>query len=229
MAMKKIIRTEENSLLNIKSIKNTTNITIENEEDMFECEEFYFTDVYDDKAIKSFIKSCEKNIRKSTYYSQYIGTLKENYNITNCAVMGNISCDMVDVEMHHYPFSLYDIVMLNVLRCVDKDIKMTTFSVSYNVLKDHFDNIIPLVPLSKTAHELAHDGEISISLRQIFGNIEAFIEKYKDYMSDALKIKFNKLVEYTENADKMYSANSETLSVKKMTDFEDNSFTDISF
>mgnify|MGYP003610265211 CR=1 FL=1 len=59
----------------------------------------------------------------------------------------------------------------------------------------HYDNIIGLVPLSKTAHDLAHAGDLYIDPKQIFGNIGKYLETYRDYI-DENEIK--KLSKYAE-------------------------------
>lgn len=207
MAIKKIERTEINNILNIKSTKNTQNIVVEDEEQIFSCEEFYFTDIFDEKRYKSFIKNVEKLIRQSTYYNDYIGLLTNEVGLSNCAVLGNISKDMAKVEMHHFPFTLYDIVQIHICKNLTLKQKMTSFSIANDVMKDHYDNIVSLIPLCKTAHQLVHKGGISISINQTFGDIEAFLNKYKEYISDDLAIKYNKLIELCEDSDKLYASN----------------------
>lgn len=228
MAMKKVTRTEANNLLNIESIKNTSNITIKDtdEGDPFG-ESFYFNNIYDEKEMKAFIKAVEKNVRKSTYYSDYIGKLNEN-GIINCAILGNVSKDQVTVEMHHFPFTLYDIVQIHMVKNIETEKKMNTFSVAKEVIQDHFDNIVPLVPLCKTAHELVHTGDAAVSLKQIFGNIREFVNKYENYMSDELKIKYNKIVELSENSDKLYKGNTMLDSVEIKIN-NDNDVIDLDF
>ena len=65
-----------------------------------------------------FIKHIEKIIRMSYEYKEYINYLKEEYNMTFCSVYENINRDnipKVRIEIHHEPFTLYDIV--NIVLC----------------------------------------------------------------------------------------------------------------
>ena len=62
----------------------------------------------------------------------------------------------------------------------------------------HYKNIIGLVPLTKTNHELAHDGKIFLSTKQIFGNWEEFYNQYLKYISVENKNKIKDLKEKSE-------------------------------
>jgi hypothetical protein len=74
-------------------------------------ESFYFQDYYDDSLIKKFIKSTERMIRMSLEYSQYISMIKTNYTMMGFDnVLSHIDSSDAEIEFHHYPFSLYDIV-----------------------------------------------------------------------------------------------------------------------
>ena len=59
----------------------------------------------------------------------------------------------------------------------------------------HFKNLIGLVPLSKTNHELAHNGKLFLSKNQIFGNYTKFMEKYDDALDAQLKERISKMEE----------------------------------
>ena len=208
MMMKKIERTEVNELLNIVSTKNTSNITLKEENGIY-CERFYFDDVYDEKRVKQFIKAVEAVVRKSSYYGEYIGKLNE-MGLTNCALLGNVSKDSeakVEVEMHHFPWTLYDVVQIHLTRALANEQKFTTFRLANDVMRDHYDNLVGLVPLCKTAHQLVHSGDVGISVKQVFGDIKGFVDKYEEYMSDEMILKYNKIVEYSEDSDVLYAGN----------------------
>lgn len=195
--MIKVKKNEVNNIINIESITNTENIELNNVEGFYN-ERYYFTDYFDDAKLKKLIKSCEACIRRSDEYSKYIGFLSKTLGITNCAILGNISKADVTIEMHHYPFTLYDIVYLNIMKRILKKEKINTFLVARDILQDHYDNIIGLVPLCKTVHQLVHVGEIFVNLNSVYGDINSFIEKYEVAMSDDLIEKYNKILEMSE-------------------------------
>jgi hypothetical protein len=186
-----------NNIVNIQSVKNNDNILLKNLDGYFQ-ENFYFQDIYDNSKLKKFIKNIERQIRSSNEYSAYIGFLTNEIGLNRCAILGNVEKDFATVEMHHYPFTLYDIVYLSISRHILLDKKFNSFIIIKDVLKDHYDNIIGITPLAKTVHELAHAGEIFINLSQVYGDLNAFNEKYSLAMTDEMVNKFNKLVEYSE-------------------------------
>lgn len=162
-------------------------------------ESFYFTEFSDTKAIKSFIKKIESQIRKSNEYRDYIFHLDKEIGINQCAVFGNISdSDEVTLEFHHYPFTLYDIVEICVNNRIMNNEKFCSMDVIYEVLKLHEKNEVGLVKLCKTAHELVHDSKIFIKLESVFGKVNEFIEDYKNAIPDDLIEKYNKLIDMNE-------------------------------
>ena len=79
--------------------------------------------------------------------------------------MGNISTLDTDLEFHHYPFTLYDICEIVVMKGAADQKYESSFSAAKKIMDLHYKNIIGLVPLTKTNHELAHDGKIFLSTK----------------------------------------------------------------
>ena len=196
-----IRKNEVNEIQNIRSVNKTSNITVENAEGFY-ATDYYYTDIYDEKRMKSFIKCCEKQVRTSQEYHNYIGFLKGEVGLDKCAILGNVQSEddgIVTIEEHHYPFTLYDIVQLEVMRRLLNHEKVNSFLVSQEVMKLHYKNMIGLVPVCRTVHKLAHKGEIFINLKSVYGDLPAFIERYKDTMNDDQIENYNKLVEMSNN------------------------------
>jgi len=147
--------------------------------------DFKVESIMDNKEYVKFIKSSESLIRKSEEYKHYLGFLKNSLNITNCAVLGNITEEDASLEFHHYPFTLFDICEIVLEKYIAEKILLTTFSIAETVLRLHFENKVGLVPLSVTAHELVHAGNLFINLKQVFGNVPEFIKDYKDYIDES--------------------------------------------
>lgn len=153
--------------------------------------QFSFTEFDNDKALMKYIKSVERLIRSSYEYRNYIGYLKQEQNLTNCKFLDKIDIDEikgVPLEFHHYPFNLYEIVETVLKKQTDfYTHSVNTFEVCNEVMRLHYENLIGLVPLSETVHELAHSGEIFINLNMVFGNVKEFLNIYDDYIGDGLK------------------------------------------
>ena len=132
----------------------------------------------------------EKIIRKSYEYKSYINYLKQELDITRCAITPGLNQKDLSfgLEFHHYPITLYDAVdTLTRYEFAHKGAgNLSMFDVMKTVMKEHYEGNIGLVPLSTTAHEMAHSGAIRIPASAIHGNYGKFIEKYHDYMTPEL-------------------------------------------
>lgn len=154
----------------------------------------------------NFIKATETLVRTSKYYSRYIKYLKEDVGLNFCQVLSNIKQEdetsPVTIEMHHGPIlTLFDYVSIVVDHMLYNDEKINTYKVADIILEEHFKNNIQVVMVSKTVHEEIHLNNIFINTKQAFGDLNAFIEKYKDGISDEQLNKINKYIELSEQND----------------------------
>jgi hypothetical protein len=142
----------------------------------------YYTESFDadPKRLKKFVKNAETLFRRSDEYTSYLAYLRSSVGMDRCAFLGNVDGDNADIEFHHYPLTLYDCAeaiavqmalngeMVSVPRLVDR------------LLEEHYADRIGGVMLSETAHQMAHSGQLFIPLSMVFGDIRAFVEKYKE-------------------------------------------------
>ena len=151
---------------------------------------YNFYEYDDEKKLKRYIKSIESIIRSSIEYRGYIKYLKEEQDLTACKFLSHVDGkDMkgVSIEFHHYPFNLYEIVDTVLKKQTDfYNHPTSTFEVANEVMRIHYENMIGLVPLTKTVHELAHNGEVFINLNLVYGNVKKFIDDYNEYISQEL-------------------------------------------
>jgi len=191
---KKSILPSKSSIANIESIESEDNVEITSEECFFSAE-FLVGEIFDHKEYTRFIKNVEKHIRSSKEYKEFIGYLR-SMGLNSCSILGNVMSNdsNVEIEMHHHPFTLYDIVSIVYSKYVHFEQPTNTFRIAMEVLKLHYDNLIGMVPLSITVHELVHAGEIFINSNQVFGYIDRFIDIYKDFMSEDQIEKYNEFI-----------------------------------
>lgn len=183
---------------NINTIETTAGTAIKSSNSPF-AESFYFEDYYDEKAVKRFIKIVEKLIRTSREYNTYIELVRTNIGVLNHDnLLHNITTADVDLEFHHYPFSLYDITEIVMTQHIIKKEKFTSFSIAKEVMKLHYQHKIGLVPVTKTTHELIHSGNLFISSKQIFGDYKSFMKEYSNGISYELGNKVVKMEELSE-------------------------------
>lgn len=152
----------------------------------------------DEKEKVKFIKQIEKIVRQSYEYSAYIGMLKTVLNCTKCTFLPNIDINeiRIPIEFHHYPFTLYDLVAIEVQAEIDRDnTQINQFEIANKIIKLHFQNLVGLVPMSQTVHELCHDGKKFINVKYVEGDFHAYIQKYfhlipDDYMEKIKNLEF---------------------------------------
>lgn len=139
----------------------------------------------DVKSEETFNKYIEKIIRSSYEYKSFIKALKTEMDLTKCKFIPEVDISenrKLTMEMHHYPLSLYDIVTSyrEKLKTNYKHKESyESFKVANDVIKMHFEGNVGIVPLSYTAHELAHNGDLFIPLNEdfVFGNFEGLFDQ----------------------------------------------------
>ena len=185
---------------NIANINiDTNNLSIQSNKNIF-CESFYFIDIYNENAYKKFIKQTERLVRKSKEYNKYIEVLRTNIPALNYdSIMSNISNADASLEIHHYPLTLYNIVEIVLNHKLINKEKVTSFSVAKEVMECHFKNMIGIVSLSTTNHELAHTQSIFLNKKQIFGEYKRFLDEYADGVNTDVREKIERLNQMSDN------------------------------
>jgi hypothetical protein len=132
-----------------------------------------------------FIKSVEGLIRHSKEYAAYIAYLKSDVGLKSCCIFGNIDDSVAKIEMHHGPiFTLYDYVEITLTHLFKNKENINSSNVAYNVLQDHYDNLIQVVMLCEAAHTAVHnfkgDKKFFVSIDSAWGDITEYLKKYSD-------------------------------------------------
>ena len=194
-------------LPNIEFKKPVKNPTIDSDTSLYTLPFYKDSDYFSNlDNFVGFIKATEALVRTSKYYSRYIKYLKEDVGLNFCQVLSNIKQEdetsSVDIEMHHGPIlTLFDYISIVIDHMLYNNKKINTFIVADIILEEHFNNNIQVVMLSKTVHEEVHLNNVFINTKQAFGDLNTFIEKYKDGISDEQMVKINKYIEMSEKYD----------------------------
>lgn len=154
----------------------------------------------------ALVKRIEKIVRSSGEYRDYTFFLRKNMDMDSCAFFHNISKangTRVRVEIHHSPLTLFDIATIILERAIAEGEEIDDLLLAEEVAEMHYKNMVGLIPLSKTLHELAHpkEGEpLVIPLYMIYGNYFAFLQKYKPYWedNDMIKAKLDAFIQQTK-------------------------------
>ena len=157
-----------------------------------------FSKFYEDREYKKFIKNVERQVRSSREYHMYVELLRTNISALNLDnILSHITTEDADLEFHHYPFSLYDMVDVMAIQKFFDAEDFTSLSLAKEVMELHYENLVGLVPLSKTTHELAHSGHLFLSASQVFGDYKKFMEKYPSGISETLQAKIEEMEDFT--------------------------------
>ena len=142
---------------------------------------------YTDKIRNKFIKNVEKIVRSSLEYRELIEYLRESLGMTFCTFFNNVSKEKgrrVGIEIHHFPFSLYDIVNIVLRRREAENLSFDPLDIAEEVLELHYRGIVGLIPLSETAHQLFHRGDLFIPLQYVDRGFLVFYKEYHPYMKE---------------------------------------------
>lgn len=160
----------------------------------------FFEGVLDnDKEFDKTIKYIEKLVRTSLEYRNYIKYLKSELKIDSCAILKNINTEIASIEFHHSPFTLYDITEIILNYFINTNKEFSCIDVAELITRLHYENKIGLVPLTKTIHELVHNGEIFININHIYGDIECFIYEYNIGLNSSHIEKLKRVVELSDD------------------------------
>jgi len=166
----------------------------------------YFDDLdllNNEKTKEKLIKNIEAIIRTSQEYRNYIRYLKTDAELNYCTLMNILPEDIakhIKIEMHHFPFTLYDLVDIILVKAVSLGEDFSRLSIANEVMEAHFNNQIGLVPLTVTAHQMMHNGHYFIHKEEVFGDYEKFFDRYKPYLTDDHYEKITRLRKTTKDA-----------------------------
>jgi hypothetical protein len=168
------------------------------------------------------IKFIERQVRNSYEYRSYTKYLKEELDLTKCALIPSLDTKTlaVTLEFHHFPFTLYDISEIVVRKMIDESAEgsVSTFDVSNRIVEEHYKNNIGLVPLTSTLHEMAHNGAVFIPMDKVNGNYKQFMINYDKFIGKELREKIQ-MAEMFNGTDNAKNHNTEKLR-KRIAEYE---------
>lgn len=160
-----------------------------------------------------FIKTVEQLVRSSQEYKHYVEFLKKNVDMTQCSFFTNINNKngrKVRIEIHHEPFTLYDLVTIVMEKWSNEGRELNHLLIAEEVMKIHYQGLVGLIPLSLTVHQLVHDGKVFIPLQYVYGDVLRFVKEYEPHIPDDLmktlevKLQLSKQVQDTSILDTSY-------------------------
>ena len=159
-------------------------------------------DLFNEKDFKKYIDDIEKLVRGSREYREAIQYMRKYMDMNTSAFsrnINNIESNRIKIELHHTPFTLYDIAITVFNKRSRLGEPLDVELVAKEVAYIHYLLIVGLIPLSKTEHKLVHNQSLFVPVDKVLGNFEKFIDVYhKDIPEDAMQ-RYNTYVELTKN------------------------------
>jgi hypothetical protein len=138
------------------------------------------TDVYDETSLLYHIEYIERIVRSSDYYKIWREYIKKTENATEDAIEKIDTKDYkkISLNIHHYPYSLYDIVLNIGISLIEEKGTTDVFEISKVVLQEHLLGNIAYVPLLVSDHQKYHSNLLCIEEEMVKGDYKTFEQKY---------------------------------------------------
>ena len=155
----------------------------------------------DDKEYDHYLKDIEKYVRRSFEYRKFISYIRDYMQMNQCAFLANVTNTEtfdIKIQMHHYPFSLYDIADIVAKKRSYYKESMDLEMTAKEVMELHYKLIIGLISLSETVHELSHSSRLFIPVDRVLGRYKIFVEYYRPFIDPKLLEILDRIEKYSE-------------------------------
>lgn len=158
-------------------------------------------DIYNEKDYSKFIQDAERVVRMSYEYRALIRYLNTIEGMNKCTFLSNVSNEYshhIRIELHHTPFTLYDIASIVIRKRMEIQDSLDIFDIAKEIMWLHYKGYVGLIPVCETVHEMIHNQYIFVPLHIIRGNFQAFIDMYGNYISDELMATYESSKDITD-------------------------------
>lgn len=146
-----------------------------------------------------FIKKIEALVRGSREYKAYIGYLRNDLGMDRCSVLPNLDTTAgVTLEFHHAPLNLFQIVDIIINHRLSRGQPVTSLSVADEVMRMHAENLVGLIPVSRSVHKLIHAGALTVHPAMVHGDWLGFLKAYPDGVTEDIISAMLRFVSVTE-------------------------------
>ena len=131
------------------------------------------------------VKRVERIIRSSSEYRDYIYFMKSNLNVNHCSYYEGYSMQNgLTIELHHAPFTLFNITEAVMARSMHDNGYWETFRIAAEVVLLHYEFKVGLTPLNPTAHKLVHSQILKVHPKIVIGDWKTFYGEYQAFLSE---------------------------------------------
>lgn len=142
-----------------------------------------------EKQKYKLIKTIESLVRSSMEYRDLVKYLRTYIKMDECEFFPNFKAGKKRgmIEIHHAPYDLYTIVWIVLEKQEQEKGYVDELEVAEEVMRLHYEGKVGLIPLSITAHELVHDGQLIVPLNCVRGKFVEFTREYYPYIKNISK------------------------------------------
>jgi len=142
---------------------------------------------YDEKIVKKI----EMKVRNSFEYKGLFQFIKIYLNVDHCSYYEGYSMQNgLTIELHHSPFTLYDITEAVLAKSIHDKGYYETYRIVEEVNMLHYSYKIGLTPLNPTLHKLVHSGVVPIHPAIVLGNWWEFYTEYQAFLNPSAVKKY---------------------------------------
>ena len=159
--------------------------------------QFYQTKetLMDVDTYRNFLKNAESRFRASREYKAYKHYLMD-MGMDRCQIMGNITSEGAEIELHHNVLGLFDICLLISSHIINTVGVISTFDLVQLLIQEHWANRVGITFLSKTAHQMyTNDPDGYIPPEQTFGRWWELLDRYRYGITFDIA---NKIIKYIQ-------------------------------
>ena len=159
--------------------------------------QFYQTKetLMDVDTYRNFLKNAESRFRASREYKAYKHYLMD-MGMDRCQIMGNVTSEGAEIELHHNVLGLFDICLLISSHIINTVGVISTFDLVQLLIQEHWANRVGITFLSKTAHQIyTNDPDGYIPPEQTFGRWWELLDRYRYGTTVDIA---NKIIKYSQ-------------------------------
>ena len=159
--------------------------------------QFYQTKetLMDVDTYRNFLKNAESRFRASREYKAYKHYLMD-MGMDRCQIMGNVTSEGAEIELHHNVLGLFDICLLISSHIINTVGVISTFDLVQLLIQEHWANRVGITFLSKTAHQMyTSDPDGYIPPEQTFGRWWELLDRYRYGITFDIA---NKIIKYIQ-------------------------------
>ena len=128
--------------------------------------------------------------------------------------VNNVESYKIRIELHHSPFTLYDIAIIVTNKRLRTGEPMDVELVAKEIMLLHYSLLIGIIPLSQTVHELVHNNYLFVPIQNVLGKVDEFVDRYGEYMTPQQHDSLDNIKQLSSEYEQDFQLNTDVLNKK---------------